>query len=139
MLFSFTLSSPSVFPSRYYPYTRFLLWNMHPMLGIHNFLDEMKDLCLGNNPHLTNILIPVKFHRNSYFYTFNLHSYANFSSQLVHCMPSPFSQFHCTILSTLAHPYTIQIVDALSSFFFIPFSGKLWNSLFLSKYFNRGF
>merc|ERR1711980_84937 len=58
--------------------------------------------------------------------------HGNCSSELANCMPPPLRRPRCTRLSTYSHPSSVQLSNVrvnqhLHSF--IPFTGKLWNSL----------
>ena len=90
-----------------------------------------------NSPSLTDCIDTYSHWRNvaslSLFYR---HFHADCSSELANCMPPPIPQSCCTRLST-SHPYYIHISNTrvyqyLHSF--IPYTGKLWNSLLLSVF-----
>ena len=94
---------------------------------------EFKAFHLINSPPLTDCLQSLKNRRNvaslSIFYRY-FHGYC--SSELANCMPPPLRRPRCTRLSTYSHPFSVQpsnarINQCLHSF--IPFTGKLWNSL----------
>ena len=47
-------------------------------------------------------------------------------------MPPPLPRPHCTRLSTSPHPYSVHFPNAIVNQYlhsFIPYTGKLWNSL----------
>ena len=58
--------------------------------------------------------------------------HANCSSDLTNCMPPLLPQPHCTRLASSSQPYSVHLSNAIVNPYsqsFIPFSGKLWNSL----------
>merc|ERR1712035_111623 len=94
---------------------------------------ESKAFRLINSPPLTDCLQPLLFRRNvaslSIFYRY---FHANCSSELANCMPPPLMRPRCTRLSTFSHPNTVQTPYARVDQYlhsFIPFTGKLWNTL----------
>ena len=57
---------------------------------------------------------------------------ANCSSDLANCVPPMIPRPRCTRLASSSHPYSDHLSNArVNQYFqpFIPFSGKLWNSL----------
>ena len=94
---------------------------------------ESKAFRLISSPPLTSCLLPLKSRRNvaslSIFYRY---FHANCSSELANCMPPLLPRPRYTRLSLQAHPYTVQTPYARVNQYlhsFIPFTGKLWNSL----------
>ena len=94
---------------------------------------ESKAFRLINSPPLTDCLQSLKHRRNvaslSIFYRY-FHGYC--SSDFANCMPPLLPRPRRTRLSTLSHPYSFHLTNSrvnqhLHSF--IPFTGKLWNSL----------
>ena len=94
---------------------------------------EAKAFRLINAPPLTDCLQSLIHRRSvaslSIFYRY-FHGYC--SSELANCMPPPLPRPRRTRLSTFSHPYSVHLTNArvnqhLHSF--IPFTGKLWNSL----------
>merc|ERR1712035_292969 len=88
---------------------------------------------LINSPPLSDCLQSLKIRRSvaslSIFYHY---FHGSCSSELANCMPPPIWRPRCTRLSTYSHPLSVQLSNArvkhhLHSF--IPFTGKLWNSL----------
>lgn len=62
-----------------------------------------------------------------WFNFFNLNFHADCSSELVNWMPPPLPRPRCTHVSTLAHPYTVEIPHAKVNQYllsFIPFTCK---------------
>ena len=58
--------------------------------------------------------------------------HANCSSDLANCVPPLLPRPRCTILAFSSHPYSVHPSNATVNKYsesFIPFSGKLWNSL----------
>ena len=94
---------------------------------------ESKAFRLINSPPLTDSLDTLLHRRNvaslSIFYRY---FHGNCSHDLANCMPPPLLRPRCTRLSTLSHPYSVQLSNARVNQYshsFIPFTGKLWNSL----------
>merc|ERR1712035_305491 len=94
---------------------------------------ESKAFRLINSPPLTDCLQFLKIRRSvgslSIFYRC---FHGNCSSELANCMPPPLRRPRCARLSTFSRPFSVQFSNArvnkhLHSF--IPFTGKLWNSL----------
>ena len=99
---------------------------------------ESKAIRLISSPPLTNCLPSLKLRRNvASLAIFYRYFHANCSFDLANCMPPLLQRPRRTRLSTLAHPYTVQIPYArVNQYFhsFIPSTGKLWNSLPLSVF-----
>ena len=94
---------------------------------------ESKAFRLISSPPLTDCLQSLNIRRNvaslSIFYRY-FHGYC--SSELANCMPPPLQRPRCTRLATSSHPYSVQPPNARVNQYlhsFIPFTGKLWNSL----------
>ncbi|ORD92879.1 hypothetical protein ECANGB1_2401, partial [Enterospora canceri] len=99
---------------------------------------ESKAFCLINSPPLTDCLDSLSHRRNvaslSIFYRY---FHADCSSELANCMPPPLPRPRCTRLSTSSHPYSVHLPNARVNQYlhsFIPYTGKLWNSLPLSVF-----
>ena len=99
---------------------------------------ESKAFRLINSPFLTNCLDSLIHRRNvaslSLFYRY---FHTNCSAKLANCMPSSLPRSHCIRLSTSSHTYAIHLSNARINqylHFFIPYIGKLWNSLTLSVF-----
>ncbi len=97
---------------------------------------ESEAFRLISAPPLINCVQPLKLRRNvaslSIFYHY---FHANCFSDLTNCMPPLLLRPRCTRLASAAHPYSVQIPRARvnrHSQSFIPFTGKLRNSLPLS-------
>ena len=98
-----------------------------------SFLRACRAFRLINCPPLTDCFQSLKHRRSvaslSIFYRY-FHGYC--SSELANCMPPPLPRPRCTRLSTFSHPYSIQLTNARVNQYlhsFIPFTGRLWNSL----------
>ena len=94
---------------------------------------ESKAFRLINSSPLTDCLQPL-FHRGNvasldiFYRCFR----ANCSSDLANCMPPLLPRSCCTKLASSSHPYSVYLSNARVNQYsqsFIPFSGKLWNSL----------
>ena len=90
------------------------------------------------SPPLTDCLDSLSHRRNvaslSIFYRY---FHADCSSELANCMPPPLPRPRCTRLSTSSHPYSVHLPNARVNQYlhsFIPYTGKLWNSLPLSVF-----
>ena len=93
---------------------------------------------LIKSPSLTNCLYSLRHRRNvaslSIFYRY---FHADCSSELTNCMPPLIPCFRCTRLSTSSHPYSVHLSNARVNQYlqsFIPYTGKLWNSLPMSVF-----
>ena len=100
---------------------------------------ESKAFHLINSPPLTDCLDSLSHRCNvaslSLFYRY---FHADCSYELANCMHSPLLQPRCTRLSTSYHPYSVHLYNARDNQYlhsFIPYTGKLWNSLPLSVFF----
>ena len=91
-----------------------------------------------NSPPLTDCLDSLSYWRNvtslslSYRYF-----HADCSSELVNCMSPSLPRPRCTRFSTSSHPYSVHLSNVRVNqylHFFIPYTGKLWNYLFLSVF-----
>ena len=98
---------------------------------------ESKAFCLINSPPPTECLDSLSHRRNvaslSLFYCC---FHADCSSELANRMPLPLLRPRCTRFST-SHPYSVHLSNARVNqylHFFIPYTGKLWNSLPLSVF-----
>ena len=94
-------------------------------------------LCIAeniiNSPPLTDCLDSLSQRHNvaslSIFYRY---FHVDCSSELANCMPPLLLRFCCTRLSTSSHPYSFHLPNARVNQYlhsFIPYTGKLWNSL----------
>ena len=99
---------------------------------------ESKAFCLINSPSLTDCLDFLSHRRNvaslSLFYCY---FHADFSSKLANWMPPSLPRLRCTRISTSSHPYSVHLSKARVNQYlhsFIPYIGKLWNSLPLSVF-----
>ncbi|MPC32023.1 hypothetical protein E2C01_025326 [Portunus trituberculatus] len=99
---------------------------------------ESKAFRLINSSPLTDCLDSLSHRRNvaslSVFYRC---FHAVCSSELANCMPSPLLRSRCTRLSTSSHPYSVHLPNARVNQYlhsFIPYTGKLWNSLPVSVF-----
>ena len=108
-------------------------------INSHNFVNRMvsKAFCLVISPPLTDCLDFLSHRRNvasiSLFYRY---FHADCSSELANCMPPPLPRPRCTRLST-SHPYSVYLSNARINQYlnsFIPYTGKLWNSLPMSVF-----
>ena len=94
---------------------------------------ESKACRLINSSPLTDCLQPLSHCRNiASLALFYRYFHANCSSDLANCIPSLLQRPRCTRLASSSHPYSVHLCNARvtqSSQSFIPFSGKLWNSL----------
>ena len=84
--------------------------------------------CLDSLSHCPNVASLSIFYR---------YIYADCSSELANCMPSPLPWPHCTKLSTSSHPYSVHLPNATVNQYlhsFIPYTGKLWNSIPMSVF-----
>ncbi len=71
---------------------------------------ESKAIRLISSPPLTNCLPSLKLRRSvASLAIFYRYFHANCSYDLPNCMPPLLQRPQCTRLSTLAHPYTVQI------------------------------
>ena len=99
---------------------------------------EFKALRLITSPPLTDCLDSLRHRRNvASLFIFYLYFHADNSSELANCMPLPFSRPCCTRHSTSSHPYSVHLHNARVNLYlhsFIPYTGKLWNSLPLSVF-----
>ena len=98
---------------------------------------DSKAFCLINSPPLTDCLDSLSHRRNvaslSLFYRY---FHTDCSSELANSMPLPLPRPRCTRLS-ISHPYSVHFSNAkFNQYFhsFIPYTGKLWNSLPLSVF-----
>ena len=94
---------------------------------------ESKAFRLINSPPLTNCLQSLKHRRNvaSLAIFYKLY-YSRSSLELAACLPPPLPRPRCTRLSSHSHPYSVHLTNARVNQYlhsFIPFTGKLWNSL----------
>ena len=83
------------------------------------------------------VLIPKVIDAMLHLYLFYHYFHADCSSELVNCMPLPLQRHRCTRLSTFSHTYSVHLSNAtVDQYFhsFIPYTGKLWNSLPLSVF-----
>ena len=129
--------------SLFYP-SQLLTW-YQPMNGIlfscmvgfppHLFikLGGIKSFRLINSSLLTDCHEPPFHHHNVTALAVSFRYFrANCSSDLANCMPPLLPQPRCTRLASSSHPYSVYLSNArVNQYFqsFIPFSGKLWNSL----------
>ena len=94
---------------------------------------ESKAFRLINSPPLTNCLPSLNHRRNVASLTiFYRYFHAHCSLELAACLPPPLPRPRCTRLSTHSHPYSVYLPNARVNQYlhsFIPFTGKLWNSL----------
>ena len=95
---------------------------------------ESKAFRLINSSPLTDCLQPLSHHRNvASLALFYRYFHANCSSDLANCMPALLPRPRCTRLASFSHPpYSVHLSNARVNQYsqsFIPFSGKLWNSL----------
>ena len=91
---------------------------------------ESKAFCHIHSFPLTDCLQPLSHRRN--VASLALYFLANCSSDLANCMPPLLPRPHCTRLASSSHPYFVHLSNARVNQYsqsFIPFSGKLWNSL----------
>ncbi|MPC66742.1 hypothetical protein E2C01_060893 [Portunus trituberculatus] len=93
---------------------------------------ESKAFRFMNSSGLTDSLQPLSHCPNvaslSIFYCY---FHANCSTDFANCMP-PLLQSRCTSLSSSSHPSSVLLSNANVNQYsqtFIPFPGKLWNSL----------
>ena len=107
---------------------------------------ETKAFRLINSPPLTHCRDSLSHRCNvaslSIFYRY---FHADCSSELANCMSPPLPGPRCTRLSTCSHPYSVHLSNARVNQYlhsFIPFTGKVCNSLPLTAYdlksFKRG-
>ena len=99
---------------------------------------ESKAFRLISSPPLTDCLDSLSHRGNvaslSLFYCY---FHADCSSELANCMPPLFPQPRCTRLSACSHPYSVHLPNArVNQYFhsFITYTGKLWNTLYLSLF-----
>ena len=94
---------------------------------------ESKAFRLINSPPLTDCLPSLKHRRNVASLAIFYRLYNSRSSQeLAACLPPPLPRPRCTRLSSHSHPYSVHLTNARVNQYlhsFIPFTGKLWNSL----------
>ena len=94
---------------------------------------ESKAFRLINSSPLTDCLQSLNHRRNvASLALFYRYFHAHCSSELANCMPPPLPRPRCTRLSTHSHPYSVHLPNARVNqylYSFIPFTGKLWNSL----------
>ena len=97
---------------------------------------ESKAFCSINSPPLTDCLDFLNHRRNvaslSIFYRY---FHADCSSELANCLPLSLLRPSYTRLSTSSHPYSVYLPNARVNQYlhsFIPYTGKIWNSLPLS-------
>ncbi|MPC27386.1 hypothetical protein E2C01_020556 [Portunus trituberculatus] len=103
---------------------------------------ESKAFRFINSPPLTDCVQPLSHFRNvTHLYIFYRYFHANCSTDRANCILPLLLRLRCTRLSSSSHSYSVQLTNARvnqHSHSFIPFSGKLWNSLptsvFLSSY-----
>ena len=94
---------------------------------------ESKAFRLINSSPLTDCLQPLSHRRSvdslALFYRY---FHANCSSDLSNCVPPLLPRPRCTRFASSSHPYSVYLSNARVNQYsqsFIPFSGKLWNSL----------
>ena len=99
---------------------------------------ESKAFRLINSSPLTDYLDYSSHRHNvaslSLFYR---HFHADCSSELAKCMPPPVPRSRCTRFSTSSHFYSVHLSNAKVNQYlhsFLPYTGKLWNSLPLSVF-----
>ena len=94
---------------------------------------ESKTISLINSSPLTDCLQALSHRRNvASFALFHRYFHANCSSDLANCVPPLLPRPRCTRLASSSHPYSVHLSNARVNQYsqsFIPFSGKLWNSL----------
>ena len=94
---------------------------------------ESKAFRLIDSSPLTDCLQPLSLRRNvASLAIFYRYFHANCSSDLANCMPPLLPRPRCTRLSSFSHPYSVHLSNARVNQYsksFIPFTGKLWNSL----------
>ena len=94
---------------------------------------EAKAFRLINSSPLTDCLQPLSHRRNvASLALFYRYFHANCSSDLANCVPPLLPRPYCTRLASSSQPYSVHLSNArVNQYFqsFIPFSGKLWNSL----------
>ena len=95
---------------------------------------ESKAFRLINSPPLTDCLDSLSHRRNVILSLFYRYFHADCSSEFANCIPSPLPRARCTRLSTSSHPYSVHLPNASIFHFFIPYTGKIWNSLPLSVF-----
>ena len=100
---------------------------------------KSKAFHLINSPFLTDCFDSLSHRRNVAFLSiFYRYSHADCSSELANCMSSPSLLWpRFTRLSTSSHPYSVHLPNARVNKYlhsFIPYTGKLWNSLPLSVF-----
>ena len=102
--------------------------NSHSLLkqgGVFRFTNSPLTDCLDYLSHRCNIASLSLFYR--YFHP-------DCSSELANCMPTHLPRPRCTRFSTSSHPYFVHLSNARVNQYlhsFIPYTGKLWNSLCL--------
>ena len=94
---------------------------------------ESKTFRLINSSPLTDCIQSLSHRRNvASLALFYRYFHANCSSDLANCVPPLLPRPYCTRLASSSQPYSIQLSnERVNQYFqsFIPFSGKLWNSL----------
>ncbi|MPC41574.1 hypothetical protein E2C01_035173 [Portunus trituberculatus] len=94
---------------------------------------ESKAFRLINSTPLTDCLQPLSHRRNvASLCIFYRYFHANCSTDLAKCMPPLFLRPRCSRLSFSFRPCSVQLTNTRVNQYsqsFIPFTGKLWNSL----------